>query len=168
MVPLPTQVENGALKTVKNATNNDTHSPRTLSGEGKRRSAIAAAAAKISTPRRQSRGVCCRQSRGVCCRGHATGRGIGGPPPRRTSAPRADSRGAASPRTSSGREGGARLVAADNGAGRPLQTPPCACNKPGVSPRTSGGEGRGSGPARTAAQVCCRERATGRASERGC
>ena len=132
----------------------------------------------------------------MCRHGQAAGRGSGGPPPRRMSAPRADSCGGTSPWTCGG-EGGARSVAADDAATRPWQTSTHVDGRAGVSPRTSGEEGRGSGipslrrlaprangrgrmslrrprdsrsncrPARTAARVCHRGQAMGRESGRG-
>ena len=91
---------------------------------------------------------------GTCRCGRAAGRGSGGPSPRRTSAPRADSRGGTSPRTSSGegeqrsaaaadisapreqprgnitmderRGGGSAAAPVDDAAGRPWRTSPRA------------------------------------------
>ena len=80
---------------------------------------------------------------GMCRHRQVSGRGSGGPPPRRMSALRAGSCGGTSLRTSGG-EGGARPVAANNAAGLPRRTSPCANGRAGVSPQTIG-EGRGSG-----------------------
>ena len=84
-------------------------------------------------------GVSCGRPCGICRHGRAAGSRSGGPPPRRTSAPHAESYRGTSPRTSGG-EGGARSAAADDAAGRPQRTSPRADGRAGVWPRTSGGE----------------------------
>ena len=146
---LPTSSEEGERARVWDG-HGDQHPARTAAGGrryGRRRTAAG------SAPRADGRGGVSPQTNG------AEGRGSGGPPPRR-SAPRVNGRGGTSlrrPRNGRGDRRPARMAAricrrgqaAGRGSGRGRRTATeisaRANGHEGVSPRTSGREGRGSG-----------------------